>query len=136
MALQTVTVHLPQSLYRQIEQRANQMRRSVEDELVEVVSATLPTLDDLPTDLAGELAQLALLNDAELKQAARTTLSAGETDRMQNLLQKQQREGLTSQEAEEAKRLAQLYDRTILIRAQAAALLKKRGHDPEITPPS
>lgn len=132
MALQTVTVRLPQLLYRQIEQRANQMHRSVEDELVEVVSATLPTVDDLPGDLVGDLAQLSLLSDAELKQAARTTIPAGETDRMQTLLQKQQREGLTSQESEEANRLAQLYDRTILIRAQAAALLKKRGHDPEI----
>lgn len=131
MALQPVTIHLPTALYRQIQQRANQMQRSVEDELVAVVTATLPAIDELPAELAADLAQLPLLTNDELKQAAQTTLSSDETGRMQTLLQKKQREGLTHQEEEEANRLAQLYDRTLLIRAQAAALLKERGIDLE-----
>lgn len=129
MTLQTVTVRLPDVLYQQIEQRARRMRRSVEDELVAVVAAALPTLDDLPADIADEMAQLAFLTDDELWQAARTTLTPPESERMQTLLLKRQREGLTEQEQQEAERLLRRYDRTMLVRAQAAVLLKERGYD-------
>lgn len=129
MSLQTVTVRLPERLYQQVKQRARQMHRSVEDELVAVVAAALPTLDDLPADIADDMAQLAFLTDDELWHAARTTLPTSEAERMQALLQKRQREGLTPQEEEEANHLAYHYDRTMLVRAQAAALLKERGRD-------
>jgi hypothetical protein len=129
MTLQTVTLRLPDLIYRQIERRAQRMRRSVEDELVVVVSSALPTLDDLPADIADELAQLAYLTDAELWQAARTTLPLRDSERMQALLLKRQREGLSAAEEREAKRLAHRADRTMLVRAQAAVLLKERGHD-------
>ena len=137
MALQKVTVRLPDALYRQIEQRARRMQRSVEDELVAVVAEALPTLEELPADIADELAQLAFLSDEELWQAARTTLAPEEAERMQALLLKRQREGLTPEEQQEAERLLHLYDRTMLVRAQAAVLLKERGHDiSSLDPPS
>ncbi|MFQ5594707.1 MAG: hypothetical protein ACE5HA_11225 [Anaerolineae bacterium] len=129
MALQTVTVRLPDMLYQQIEQRARRMRRSVEDELVALVAAALPSMDDLPADIADEMAQLGLLTDDELWQAAVTTLTSRESERMQALLLKRQRETLTPQEEQEAKVLLHRYDRTMLVRAQAAVLLKERGHD-------
>ncbi len=129
MALHTLTIRLPDPLYQQVEQRARQMQRSVEDELVAVVAATLPTLADLPTDIASEIAQLEFLSDDELWQVARTTLSPDESERMQELTLKQQRDGLTPQEQQEAEALLHQYDRTMLVRAQAAALLKERGHD-------
>jgi hypothetical protein len=129
MALQTVTIKLPKSLYLRVKQRAQKMRRSIEDELIAVVAAALPTIDDLPADIADDMAQLAFLTDQELWQAARTTLNVSQSERMQALLLKRQQEGLNPQEEEEAKRLAHYYDRTMLIRAQAAVLLKERGHD-------
>jgi plasmid stability protein len=129
MTLQTVKVRLPDVLYQQIERRARRLHRSVEDELVAVVSATLPTLDDLPSDIADDVAQLAFLTDDELWRTARATLTPDESERMQALLLKRQREGLTSSERQEAEHLLHRYDRTMLIRAQAAVLLKERGHD-------
>jgi len=129
MALETVTVRLPDVLYRQIEQRARRMHRSVEDELVAVVAEALPALEDLPADIADELAQLAFLSDEELWQAARTTLPPEESERMQTLLLKRQREGLSPEEQQEAERLLHRYDRTMLVRARAAVLLKERGHN-------
>lgn len=129
MALQTVTVRLPDVLYQLIEQRARQMRRSIEDELVAVVAEALPTLEDLPADITDELAQLGFLSDEELWQAARTTLTPDESERMQALLLKRQREGLAPQEQQEAERLLHRYDRTMLVRARAAVLLKERGYD-------
>lgn len=129
MTLQTVTVRLPDVLYQQVERRAHRLQRSIEDEVVALVAAALPTPDDLPADIAEEMAQLVFLTDDELWQAARTTLTPRESERMQALLLKRQREGLTPQEQQEAEALLHRYDRTMLVRALAAVLLKERGHD-------
>jgi hypothetical protein len=131
MALQTVTVHLPEMLYRQVARRAQRMRRSVEDELVEVVSTAMPTMEALPSDIVDDLEQLTYLTDAEMGEAARTTLPRQSSERMQALVLKRQGASLTAVEERELKRLTHLADRTMLVRAQAAVLLKERGHDIE-----
>jgi hypothetical protein len=129
MALQPITIRLPQAVYQYVEQRARQMRRSVEDELVAVVTAVLPTLEDPQTDIASDLSQLAFLTDEELWQAARKTLTSQEADRMQALTWKRQREGWTAEEQQETEHLLHRYNRIMLVRAKAAVLLKERGHD-------
>jgi 23S rRNA maturation mini-RNase III len=78
------------------------------------------------------LAQLAYLNDAALWQAARTTLPAAQRERLESLHQKNQRDGLTAEEqAEEQAALLALYRETVLVRAQAAVLLKQPGRAEE-----
>ena len=129
MVLQTITVRLPDILYRRVEHRAQRMRRSIEEELVDVVSAALPTTDDLSSDIASDLAQMAFMTDAELWQAAQTELPLQDSAKMQALMFKRQREGLTTAEEREAKRLAHRADRTMLVRSRAAVLLLDRGHD-------
>jgi plasmid stability protein len=129
MVLQSITVRLPDLLYRRVEHRAQRMRRSIEEELVDVVSAALPTADDLSPDIAGDLAQMVFMTDAELWQAAQTELPLQDSAKMQALMFKRQREGLTTAEEREAKRLAHRADRTMLVRSRAAALLQDRGHD-------
>lgn len=127
MTLQTVTLHVPIALYRQVELRARRARRPVEDELVDVMSAALPTLEDLPADIADDLAQLTYLTDAELQQASQTTLPSRDAERMQSLMLKRQQEGLKPQEAQEAEHLSHRADRAMLVRAQANVLLKVRA---------
>jgi len=105
------------------------MHRSVEEEVVAVVSEALPTINDLPSELTEELEQLALLSDAELWQAARTKLGKEEEAQMQTLVWKQQRDGLTKREQSKAENLLHRYNRTMLVRAKAAVLLKERGFD-------
>lgn len=129
MALQPVTIHLPNTLYQRVVLRARQMKRSIEDELVNVVKTALPSLDSLPSDIAHDMAQLAFLTDAELQQAATITVTAQESERMEALLFKQQREGLTVAEQEEANQLLHRHDQTMLVRAQAMLLLTERGLD-------
>lgn len=73
--------------------------------------------------------QLTYLNDAALWQTARAALSAEQRDRMAALHDKQQREGLTSEEQTEEKALLKYYRETLLIRAQAAVLLKQRNYN-------
>jgi len=73
--------------------RAQRLRRSVEGEVVALLSAALPTLDDLPAPLADEMAQLVFLSDAELWRTARSELSLADNERMQELAYKRQRVG-------------------------------------------
>jgi hypothetical protein len=48
---------------------------------------------------------------------------------MERLHLKRQREGLTENETQALNNQVHQYEQTMLIRAQAAALLKQRGHD-------
>ena len=129
MAVQDVTIRLPDRLYHQVKQRARRMQRSVEEEVVAAVEVALPAFDELPLAVADEIGQMSFLTDQELWQAARSTMTSTENRRMQALLLKRQREGLSPEDEAEAERLAQRQERVMLVRAQAAALLKERGQD-------
>lgn len=83
----------------------------------------------LPEDIAADLAQLAYLADDDIWLAAQTQLTLAEAEQMQALLDKQQLEGLNSEEQQMAQQLSHRYNRTMLIRAKAAVLLKERGYD-------
>jgi hypothetical protein len=48
---------------------------------------------------------------------------------LEQLHHKRQREGLTDVEEQTAATLTRLYERFMLVRAEAAALLAQRGHD-------
>jgi hypothetical protein len=129
MAVHPVTLELPSELYSRVKQRAEQTQRSVEAELLDVLASAIPASDDLPADLAEALAPLAVLDDAALWRAARSHLPATSAARLEALHLKRQSEGLTETEAADAARLVRQYERAMLVRARAAALLKQRGHD-------
>ena len=129
MAVQNVTIRMSDQLYHQVEQRAGRMQRSVEEEVVAVVEGALPVLDFLLADIADELGQMVFLTDSELWHAAQTVMTAGENRRMQALVLKRQREGLSPEEEIEAEQLTMRQERVMLLRARAAALLRERGQD-------
>ena len=129
MAVQNVTIRMSDQLYHQVEQRAGRMQRSVEEEVVAVVEDALPVLDFLLADIADELGQMVFLTDSELWHAAQTVITAGENRRMQALVLKRQREGLSPEEEIEAEQLTMRQERVMLLRARAAALLRERGQD-------
>ncbi|WP_437682172.1 hypothetical protein [Sorangium sp. So ce131] len=129
MATQSVTLRLPDPLYQQLKRRAEQARRTVEDELLDVVTMAMPVADELSPDLAEAVSPLATLDDDGLWDAARSRLPPRAAEQLEELHLKRQREGLTEAEEQEAASLARQYERAMLVRAQAAALLKQRGHD-------
>jgi plasmid stability protein len=51
MAIHPVTLNLPTELYERLQRRADAAHRSVEDELLDAVAATVPGADDLHSDL-------------------------------------------------------------------------------------
>ncbi len=129
MAVQQVTIRLPETLYHQVKARARRTQRTIEDEVAAVVAAALPELGDLPHPSSDEMEQMALMTDHELWQAARATMTVTESRRMQAFLLKRQGEGLSLDQEAEAEQLVRRQERLVLIRARAAALLKQRGHD-------
>lgn len=129
MTIQPVTINLPDLLYDQIRRRAEQSHRSVEAELLEVVTSAVPVVDELPADLNEAISPLALLDDESLKRAAHSHLSAEVAAQMESLHIKRQREGLTEVETQTLAGLVRQYEKAMLVRAHAVELLKKRGFD-------
>jgi hypothetical protein len=101
----------------------------VEAELLDAVVAAVPVADELPADLNEAISPLDLLDDAALWRAARSRLPVEAAEQMESLHLKRQREGLTEAEAQTLAWLVRQYERAMLVRAQAAALLKQRGHN-------
>jgi hypothetical protein len=75
------------------------------------------------------LGQMAYLNDAALWQAARATVPPAQRERLSALTEQHERGPLTPEEEVEEQALLSLYRETLLVRAQAAVLLKQRGYD-------
>jgi plasmid stability protein len=130
MAVQAITVNLPEPLYERLARRAAKTRRTVEVELVEAVNASLPEEpDELPADMAEAITALHLLNDEELWRAARTCFAPEKAANLEELHIKRQGEELSASETETLAMLMKEYTRIMLVRSRSAALLKQRGHD-------
>jgi len=129
MTTQPVTLHLPVPVYEQVQRAAAQVQRPVQDVLIEIVAAASPAGVALHHALSSALANMAYLNDASLWQAARATMLPEQREQLANLHDIQKRRPLTTEEQAEETALLQLYRETILVRAQAAVLLKLRGYD-------
>jgi len=56
-------------------------------------------------------------------------MTTEQRERLETLHDKQQSEGLTAEEQAEEQALLALYRETLLVRVQAAVLLKQRGYD-------
>ena len=126
---QDITISVPDVLYQKLKARAEQTQRSVEAEALDALVASVPIVDELPTEFKDSLAQLSLLDDEALWRASRTTFPTDAAHQLEDLHLKRQREGLTESEAQSAATLLQQYERAMLVRTQAVALLKQRGHD-------
>ncbi len=130
MNAQTVTLHFPLQLYDRLKRHAAETHRSVEDEILKVIERGVSSAEeDLAPDLAAAVASLRGLDDDALWKAARDSFPEEAATRFQALNLKQQRDGLTESELAEVAELRRGYERVLLIRAEAAVLLKERGHD-------
>ena len=129
MTTHEVTLNLPEPIYDQLHRAAEKTQRTVTELMVEAMLAAAPTLASDNSAMRSAIAQLACLNDAALWQAARATVPLPQREQLAALHDKQQRDGLTSDEQFEERALIALYQETLLLRAQAAVLLHQRGYD-------
>jgi hypothetical protein len=128
MNTQTVTIQLPKNIYDHLRDAARAQKRPMKNLLREAVSAGLPLVDDLPIELANEMAALALLNDDALRQKTRLKFSAALQKKMDRLLDKKQAGKLNETGQKDLNVLLTEAERVTLTRAQAAALLTQRGY--------
>ena len=110
-----VTVHLPEGLYSQLKERAERWKRSIEAEVLDVLSSAMPAGDDLPAHIAEEFSRLDAADDETLRLAAQSRLSPEAARQLEELHWKRQREGLTPDEAQTAANLVEQYERAMLI---------------------
>jgi len=129
MTVYSMTLDLPGALYHRLKRRAERAQRTVKSELMDMIVMALPVSDELPADLAEALSSLAALDDDALWRAAHSHLSGKAAAQLEGLNLKDQREGLIERESRVRDKLIRQYERAMLVRAQAAVLLKQRGYD-------
>lgn len=129
MATQTLTLELGEPLYQRLQERA---QRTVEAEALDLVANGVVEFDQLEPELTVAVAQLPFLDDVALWQAARMHMAPTDAELLEELHLKRQREGLSVGEADEARTLTRTFERIMMIRAEAVALLHERGHDVEV----
>ncbi len=134
MAITKIPIDIPESLYLRLQRIASFAHRSVEEIFTSAVTIALPPSPDLPTSVADELAEMIWLSDAALWHATTPTFSPNQQKRLTELNDLEDTRNLNSSEKQEQAQLLAAYERSILHRAQAFAILARRGHQiPKLT---
>jgi plasmid stability protein len=129
MPAHAITLHLPETLYQRLRQRAEWSHRSLEAEVLDAVASGTPVEGEIPPEILASVEALEELPDDELWRVARTVMSQEASQELEALHAKQREGGLTEKEDTTRRNLLQEYEKILLTRAQAAKLLKDRGHD-------
>ena len=128
MTWQTVTLELPETLYRFARQMAEATQTPLEVVLRDSIAHTLPPLDDVAPGEATELARLASLDDSALWREARAMMDATKRAEMDKLLDRQGAGELTSTEHTRLQDLLDTYGQLMVHKAHAYLLLARRGY--------
>jgi len=129
MPAHAITLHLPETLYERFRQRAEWTHRSLETELLDAVASAASGEGELSPALMETVEALNGLADEELWRLARVAMPPEASQELESLHLKQRDEGLSQVDEATRVKLIHDYERIMLIRAQAAKLLKDRGHD-------
>jgi len=129
MALQTVTLELPENIYLRLQQAAHATKQSLNNIILRAVEmGSPPDRHDVPAEYQADLAALDHLDDNALWRIARGVQQETDFVQYDDLLDKN-KNGMISDE--ECRRLAELRtesDRFMIRKAHSAALLRWRGH--------
>jgi predicted transcriptional regulator len=129
MTTQTVTLRLPDDVYRRMQQMANVTKQPLEDVVYQSIQGNLPpSVDDILPEWQKELSQLQGMDAQALLRLAKESMPAKQWERHERLLFKNQSGELSDREREELAELRQAADTFVLRRSYALALLKWRGY--------
>jgi uncharacterized protein YnzC (UPF0291/DUF896 family) len=153
MPAKTLTVAVPEPLLKELRGRARRAKRTVEAEVLKLISDAVTAGDQppangaghdrngrvivagpqedeaLPADIQAAIAEVERLDEAGLRRAVADVLSTKEVRRLEALNRKAQKEGLTAAEAKQRDELSHRYEKALVVRAKALAELHKRGVD-------
>lgn len=129
MPLKTVTMQLPENLYLRLQHTAQATKQPFEEILLRALQVgSPPTWETAPAEFQADLATLDRLDDAALWRVARTHTPPDQMGHYQFLLDKNANSTLSADEKKELAQLRNEYDRQMLRKVHAAALLQWRGH--------
>ena len=129
MCSATVSISLPERLFQKLKRVADLTHRSVEEVAATSLEVALPADQNLPAELADELAAMRLFSDDALWAATTPSLKATEEQQLLDLNTTAGERDLSSEETAEQQRLIDAYQRSVIRRAQALAILAQRGHN-------
>lgn len=125
----TIAVELPVAAYNQLHTLAMRQRKTVPEVVRDLVLQDLPGLPALPENVEAELASFVVLSDELLWMVARSSLDSAQQLQLASLNWKAQQGPLSAEEKAQQQNLVDAYDRMLVRRAQAAAVLSGRGYD-------
>lgn len=129
MSFHTISLNVPENLYLRLQQAAQATQQPLEKILLRAMQlGSPPGWESVPAEFQADLAALDRLDDDSLWEIARLQRGEAEMVRYQILLDKNANTSLTPAEKIELDELSTTFDRAMLCKAQAAALLKWRGH--------
>ena len=125
----SISVQVSGRLLQSLKRRATSRRKSLEKEVVELITTGLQNADAGIGELEEFLQPLEMMTDDDLWNAARSRLPRRLSSELEKLHQKRQRDGMTKAERERARLLTEQFERCLVVRARAIELLHARGHD-------
>ena len=129
MSVNTVTLNLPEMLYRRLLQTAQATQRPLDEVVLHALQVgSPPAWNDAPAEFQADLAALDRLDDDALWRIARSSRSEADMRHYQELLDRHADGTLTDAKRRELDELRQEADRFMLRKAHAAALLRWRGY--------
>ena len=129
MSTQSVTLQLPEPVFRYLLQLAASTKRPLEQLVRQSVEGNLPPpVTNAPPEMQAELLELQLLSVEELLRVANSQIDPEQGERHLSLLEKNGEAGLTPEEAAELDVLRLAADRLLLRKAYAWAVLRWRGY--------
>lgn len=129
MSTAMVSIQLPDTLFRKLKRAADLTHRPLEEIVATSLEAMLPTASGLPAEVADELAAMQVFSDAALWAAVEPSMSRAEQRRLEQLNAAAGERSLTAAETKEQQALIIAYNRSVVRRAKAMAILAQRGHD-------
>ncbi len=129
MPAETVTLQIPEILYRRLVNTAHATQRPLEEVMLHALQVgSPPTWDDVPEEFQADLAALDKVDDNTLWQIFHSRKTTTDMERYNILLEDNSSGLLTEAQCIELAVLRQEADRFMLRKAQAAVLLRWRGH--------
>ena len=129
MTSQTITLHLPDKLYRRLIKAANTLQQPLDHVVIQSIRVGLPpSLDRVPERFQIDLQTLDRLSDEMLWQITRSDLEDAKAILYETLLEKNQQEKPSQADQVKLDTLREEADLLMLRRSYAYALLKWRGH--------
>ncbi len=126
---QTITINLPDPLYRQLEQATKLFHQPTETIIAQSLAHSLPSLlEEIPFQYQLDVYPLLQMSDANLQKETGRVFPAERWGEYETLLEKKKSTSLTTEEEVRLNSLRRQADVLMFRRGYAAVLLKRRGY--------